>query len=784
MVAGRHGQIQKILAVLSMTVALSTLNGVEWPRYFSPAFAQDAGSQPADLPSDSKLLLSANTLIYNRDANKVTAQGAVQLNYAGYKMVAKRLDYDQASGRLIATGSIELIEPDGNRIYADTMDVTDTFSNGFVNALRIETTDNTRLAAESAERIDATQMVLHNGVYSACLPCADKPERAPFWQVKAEKVIQNGVTHTIRMQHARFELLGMPIAYLPYLEVPDQTVKRKSGFLFPTFRSAQALGFGMNLPYYLAISPSLDATLNTTGYSQQGVLLDTEVRQRFETGQHEMHFAWINQSTPSAFTAGTSDARATNRFMVSSKAEFKINPRWAFGWDAMAQSDNNFAYTYLLAPGSSQYRANQIYVTGKGDRNHFDLRSYYFDVQDADADSKAEEQQAIVRPVLDYQYFAPGPVAGGQLSTNVNLTSLTRSRYDVFTANGVDRFRGLPGDTTRLTAEAEWKRTFITASGLSLTPLVAARADSFQLGMKTPGSLGSGYSYSGAYLSDGTATRTMVTAGLEARYPLLLAGENSSQIFEPIAQIFLRPDEQLAGRLPNEDAQSMVFDATNLFDRDKFSGYDRIEGGGRANIGFKYTGTFNNGYILRATAGQSYHLFGANSYASRDLVNAGADSGLEANVSDYVAMASISNVTGFTLSTSTRIDPSDFKLNRADTSLSYSGGNLTTSLVYSHIAAQPEYGLVNQGREIQTSASYKLDDNWNINGSLIYDINSNFLTQNSVGFGYGDECTTFALTYTTTYDPKNKSASDWKIGGLLTFRTLGDIKIDNVSRGQ
>ena len=42
--------------------------------------------------------------------------------------------------------------------------------------------------------------------------------------------------------------------------------------------------------------------------------------------------------------------------------------------------------------------------------------------------------------------------------------------------------------------------------------------------------------------------------------------------------------------IPNEDAQSFVFDATTLFERDKFSGYDRIEGGTRANVGFRYSG--------------------------------------------------------------------------------------------------------------------------------------------------------------------------------------------------
>src|SRR5690606_25328344 len=135
---------------------------------------------------------------------------------------------------------------------ADTLDVTDNFADGFVKALRIETTDNTRLAAESGERVDGRDMILNKGVYTACLPCADHPERPPLWQVKAERVIQNGEKHTVRLEKARFELFGRTIAVLPAIEVPDHTVKRKSGFLFPVMRTSENLGFGLTVPYYFA----------------------------------------------------------------------------------------------------------------------------------------------------------------------------------------------------------------------------------------------------------------------------------------------------------------------------------------------------------------------------------------------------------------------------------------------------------------------------------------------------------------------------------------------------
>ncbi len=81
--------------------------------------------------------------------------------------------------------------------------------------------------------------------------------------------------------------------------------------------------------------------------------------------------------------------------------------------------------------------------------------------------------------------------------------------------------------------------------------------------------------------------RYMATAGMEVRWPVLFSTSSATHVLEPVGQIFARPDERYATTLgiPNEDAQSLVFDASSLFDRDKFSGYDRIEGGTRANLG-------------------------------------------------------------------------------------------------------------------------------------------------------------------------------------------------------
>nr|WP_289851991.1 LPS-assembly protein LptD [Rhizobium sp. SSA_523] len=744
--------------------------GVVYP---STVLAQGTPLSP-EVADGAKMLLRANELVYNQDTERVTALGGVQMYYNRHRMVAQRVEYDQKTGRVMATGNIELVEPDGNRIYADSLDVTDDFSQGFVNSLRVETTDNTRLAAESAEQLSQDEMVLNNGVYTACLPCAQQPDKAPLWQVKAQRVIRDGKNHTIRLEHAQFELFGLPIGYLPFVTVPDETVERKSGFLFPRMTLTDKLGFGLTVPYYHVFSPSMDATISPTFYTRQGLLLAGEIRNRFESGEHRLRAAGIVQRDPGAFDNWTSDAHADQRAMIASKGRFEINPRWTFGWDVMVQSDNNFSKTYRLPGYSETPFTNDIYLTGIGQRNYFDLHNYYFNVQDQSYDRLPERQQAVVYPSLDYTYYAPESVAGGELKITTNFTNLSRREDDFYDWSGSKRFRGLEGSYTRFTTEAEWERTFTTDQGLLLTPILAARGDA----LRTTGSSApsfDGYRYAGDFEGSGGNTRYMLTAGLEARYPLLLTTPNSSHVIEPIAQIFARPDEQMAGGLPNEDAQSFVFDATSLFDRDKFSGFDRIEGGTRANVGIRYTGSFDNGFGVRGLFGQSYHLAGLNSFASPDLVNVGADSGLETDVSDFVTMAAIDLPQGYSVQAHGRFDEKTLGLQRADASFHYNLPRVSGSLVYTNVQAQPEYGLAEKAEFLKSSSAVRINENWSVAGSATWDINKETVIRRGIGVTYADECTIFTVAYSDK--PANTDPNDWTVTARLSFRTLGEIAL-------
>jgi LPS-assembly protein len=277
----------------------------------------------------------------------------------------------------------------------------------------------------------------------------------------------------------------------------------------------------------------------------------------------------------------------------------------------------------------------------------------------------------------------------------------------------------------------------------------------------------------------------MATAGLEARWPVLFSMTGSSHVLEPEAQIFVRPNEQYVGGLaiPNEDAQSLVFDATTLFERDKFSGYDRMEGGTRANVGLRYSGSYDNGWATNALFGQSYQLAGLNSFAQPDLVNAGAFSGLETPVSDYVGLVGFNSPKGFAGSVSARFGEQTFEVRRAEVKAAYSGTPVTLTAKYTFIQAQPLYGFPTDRNEVTLGASTHVGQAWRVFGSGTYDLESSVMVQDGVGFAYNDTCFTYLMTFTQSRDTVSRQVSQ-NVGFNISFRTLGDFGSQNLGTVQ
>lgn len=760
----------------------------------APAHAQSALPTGIAAPEGAQMFLEADTVTYDSDSSVVTASGGVQIDYGSYKLVARQVVYDQKTRRLVASGDVELQQPDGNKIYADTIDITDDFRDGFVKALRIEAPDNTRFAATEAVRRDGSVTTFQQGVYTACEACRAHPERAPLWQVKARKIVWDQTEKEIRYYGARFEFFGAPIAYLPYFQSPDPTVKRKSGFLTPAFRSSEELGYGLRVPYFIALSDDKDVTVAGTYYTKQGFLAEAEYRQAVSNGFFTLQTAGIIQQEPEAFadkntaSYNTPDFANTDRGMIGTTGRFALNERWTFGWDILMQSDENFSATYDIANFGSTLHTSEIYLSGLGDQSYFDLRGQKFDYQAADP--RLDDTQPLVAPAFDYERIEQEAVLGGEVKLDLNVASLYRDDESaslvckpsaILVLDGrtvcteyqknLLRYTGLEGDYTRASANAAWSDIYTLSSGLIISPTAALRGDLYTADMESDY-----YATSfGSVRVDDSGARGMATAAIEARYPYLIETANASHVIEPIGQLVVRPDETQIGFLPNEDAQSLVFNTGNLFQLDKFSGYDRIEGGTRANVGLRYAGTLDSGYTIDAVVGQSYQLGGINSFAQTDLALVGFDSGLETDRSDYVTSLAFGTPIGLEFGAQGRFDEVDYALRRSDVYGSYASDLVSAQVTYTDIAAQPTYGSISDRSQVTASGSLKFAENWTASGALGYDIENSAVVEKKFGIRYADECFSLLVSYSDTIDRYTQESNSKTLMFQVGLRTISDF---------
>ncbi len=783
-----------------------------------PVFAQvPTTTTMTDILDDdptARMLLEADELIYDLDNDLVSAAGKVDIYYRGYTVEADRVDYDQKTGRVYARGNVKVTAPDKNVIYADTVELTEEFRDGFVEELTLVTTDETRFAASSAERFDENVTVFNTGVYTACEPCREKPEKPPFWQIKAKKIIHNQQEQTVYYEDASFELFGMPIAYLPFFSHPDPTVKQRSGFLRPNFIYDKNLGYALEIPYYFALAPDYDLTVSATTYTIQGPLGEFEWRQRFEKGEYQVRGAAIYQQDPEEFDPGSSDDR-NFRGVLQTDGQFEINSFWKWGWKGTLLSDETFMRTYDLT--NSNETRDQIYLTGQSARNWFDARIMHYQVY-RDPYSFSNETQPIIHPVVDYNYIFDQSVLGGRLSLDANVLSLTRDQAEFLPTiannaggcplgylNNTNRINNLddpkavanvpsilarantgnceliatPGSSTRLVSEARWDRSITDNFGQVFTPFVTLRGDVYAIDVTDP-YVSAGYTNTSvinqfAGTGDDTVIRGMAAAGVEYRYPILVSNSWGYQIIEPIAQIIARPDADDNGIIPNNDALSLVFDDTNLFQIDKFSGYDQMEGGTRANVGIRYNAQTESGIRVGGVFGQSYHLAGENPFPT--------GTGLETDRSDYVAALYFSPISSIEISNRIRLDESDFDSRRYDLEVAGSYGAITSSVIYSNIASDPQQGIEDDREEIQGLAKLRLDENWSVWAGGRYEISGTPETSNSTlhspqwisnsfGFGYQNECVTIAIAYQRRYVRDYDLEPDERITFKFSLRTL------------
>ena len=712
---------------------------------------------PPPIDQTKPMLLNADELLYANQGERVTARGNVEIYYNNYTILADQVTYDRGNGRLEAQGNVRIQEPNGSVINADRFELSDDFRDGFIDSLRLVTKEDARIAAGKATRVGDNTTVYEKGYFTPCKACKDDPTKPPLWQIKAVKITHKQDEGTIYYEGAQLEFFGVPFAYLPYFSTPDPSSKRKSGFLAPEAGHSTNLGYFYSQPFYWALAPNYDLLLDPKESTKQGVLWQGEWRHRLQNGEYWIKGAAIDQNAEQlpVDTLNRSDLNGF-RGSVQSRGKFSLSSWWSFGWDVTVESDDTFRRFYGLDSVLKTDRVSEVHLIGQSEKNFFSMYGYQFGGLVANTSTSTindtSNTASRVLPIVDYNYYAPNPVLGGELSFEGNAMSLTR---DTGT------------DVSRLIAQAKWRRQLIDGYGQVFTPFGRARGDIYQINDPTIDNP--------ALNATSTVIRGTAAAGVTYEYPFISRTAGGSHIFTPVAQFIARPNYFAQDKVPNEDAKSLVYTDSLLFEVDKSSGYDRIETGTRTNVGGQYTFQSNGGGYTRVIAGESFHMAGSNPYSP--------GTGLEKRRSDYVMGLYYEPSSVFRFLAQTRFDSETLDVARTDLFTYIGYGPIQATVNYAYNRKNPADLLVDQKtglpelfmskEEILGTLQLKMTDHWFLIGSARIDLEKGSALQDTLGVKYLDECFMLTTTYTETRYTDRDVKPDKQIMVRFELKHLG-----------
>ena len=555
-----------------------------------------AGQEPAPAPGQEPILFRADSVRDDRELGVVTAAGNVEFTQGGRTIIADMVAYDRRADVVTASGDVRLLEPSGEVLFADRLEVAGDLRDGIVENIRARLVDDARFAAAGARRRGGVTEY-RKAVYTPCRPCRDDPAKAPTWQVKAAAATHDRDAGEIAYRDALLELFGMPVLYAPYLSHPGPGVRRRSGLLTPSVGSVKELGNYAAIPYYFDIAPHMDATVAPTATTEAGSGVEARFRHRLRDGEYDVWASLFQENRSRSRAAGPEVDEL--RGHAKSRLRYHVDETWRAGGDLFLTTDDTFLRKYRFS--SEDTLENRLFAEGFLGRSYAAANAYAFrDLRAGGGDSPN------VLPLLDYNHVAPGP-AGGVWNLDANLAA----------------FRRRSGrKSQRAAAVARWTRPYTLPDGQRLRLFGSVQAGAY-------GSGGGGRARSGS----GTAGRLFPQAGAEWRLPLARTSGRLIQVIEPRASLVVAPDSQ-DDDVPNEDSLGVEFDDTNLMSASRFPGLDRIEGDPRVSYGLHGSLLGPGGDASSFFLGQSYRFSGDSEF--------GPDTGLRERFSDIVGRLRVS----------------------------------------------------------------------------------------------------------------------------------------------
>jgi LPS-assembly protein len=728
--------------------------GIEW--LFSPLALPNA---------DALTVIEADQLI-QLNAFEVQLVGRAQLSEPGLIIIADQLDYHSQDQTLDVLGDIEIHREDvlltGDKAFYDQAN-----QNAEVFQLGYQLKPSGYHGRAEQLRYDGQQNVasLQNASYTTC------SLEKPAWQLNFNQLEINQNTRRLYGHHGFLSVKGVPILYTPYINFPLDD--RATGFLFPTIgrhRSAAQTESEtlVGIPFYWAIAHNYDATFNLLFMEQRGLLLDTEWRYLQPDHQGELNLGFIQdqqiKSNGLRYLNAQGNPTEQPADATRWRASFQGQQHWTdhlhsqLNWHEVSDPDFyndmplNFQQNHELA--AQQYRVRQAALRYQQAGFQAHIQHYgYLPLRNGEGMVLEKSPELGLNWSQAWQNW--------QATIYAETTEFKRySGFNAFSDAGYVRALALDNSLTTNPTRHQGQRQV-------LQPSLRYRIDR-PYGFAQAETRANYRRYQLSNAPDSASTDNLVMqyaarAGLIFERDLTWGHQDLIQTLEPQIQWLYVPYKDQS-HLSLFDSGMNSIDFTNLFQLNRFSGFDRI--GDTEQISFALTNRLLNQQgqtLAEASVGQIVYL--------RDRqVGLFAQQLDQQNRSDYFVRLGI-HLSQFDFNSTHQFNQQDLKLTQSLNRLKWQAFD-RIELLAVHQGLNLDKPASRQ-QTIATGLMLKLTPEWQVASYVNLDLETDTHREFMAGLRYDSCCWASELSLIETQ--LADSQYDYSIKYVIEFKGLSSV---------
>ncbi len=640
-----------------------------------------------------------------------------------------KIEYNVKSEEIKTSGNTEITNTAGQTIKLNSASFSKNAEIASADNIELWLGSNVYIKAEEITRkIDET--VAKNAVFTACDKC-DSFGNA--WEISGNTIIHDATEKMLYFHNSVFWLYNdnIPVFWLPYYEMPDPTVKYKSGLLMPSLNSTHGMGLQINVPVYINISERHDLTPTFSFLTKENPLLQLE---------HRLNLNHAEFRTDGSFTHNKA---GENRWHI-------------YNYDTIELGENARAFVYI------QRTSDQTYLQKYG---FYDYQPYL------DSGAKVEifgQTSYIVADAHIFQSFYDWDVPSGNILPNVRGVYQTKplfsETYLLFNGDALSVYDD-DYSSQRFVGEGRIVSPWTLWGGNRLTFSIASRYDIYNFENTAI------YAEDGSVLNSysGVKTRFLPNGYVEWGLPLFDVKNDWTYVVEPRTRLTImeHSNNKSVFAFLNDSAGRFLSDTT-LFSNNRYAGLDVWENGNFADYGVQWS-AFNQNHNIEVFLGQTYDFKNYNR-ENTDFY----DNGFRDGFSDYVGRIEYNNNKNTQIATRFRFDRQDLSLRHIENNLYIGRGN--TYLTLGHLWDSSPIDIYStqdkDTHELVGGVGLQITKRINIKENVVYNLYEHVWQNHSGGIYYNHPC--YYLSF--EYNRDNAIREDY-VGGT-TFQFRFGISID------